>query len=95
VRQVAGEIVGTKLIGGIPTVRFQILRPFGKRRPIARGEVRIAIRLRDGGDQQYEYCCNSIEPRFPLLLTPETDKREESLLDGTEALYWRGVFVDC
>src|SRR5882724_3936069 len=48
VREVAGEIVGAKLVLRIKAFRLEIFSPLLELLPVLAGEVGVAFRLRDG-----------------------------------------------
>ena len=50
-RQVAGEVVGGKLVGGVEALVAQVVGPFGELRPVLAGEVPVAQFALHGGDQ--------------------------------------------
>ena len=51
VGEVAGEVVGAELVLGVEALGLEVLGPSGEHRPVAAGEVRVALHPRDRGHQ--------------------------------------------
>ena len=49
--QVAGEVVGAELILGVEALLGEVLRPPGRLRPVAAGEVGVALDAGQRGQQ--------------------------------------------
>src|SRR5215831_9059443 len=48
------EVVCTKLVLGIKTFGFEVIRPFLQLLPVKSGEIRVAVHLRNRADEQQE-----------------------------------------